>query len=82
MGFPIRRENKEIVHVNDEPSFDNHVSEGIIHEPLECSWGVGKPEEYDCWFEEPFMGDEGSLSLVAVFDVDIVIAPPNIKLGE
>ena len=35
----VVREDEEAVHVNDEPSFSNHVSEGIRHEMLECGGG-------------------------------------------
>jgi len=28
------------------------------------------------------MGDEGGFPLVSVFDADIVVAPPNVKLGK
>ena len=39
-------------------------------------------EEHDSGFKESFVSDEGGLPLVAVFDVDIVVPPVNIKLGE
>jgi len=28
------------------------------------------------------MGDEGGFPLVSVFDTDIVVTPPNVKLGK
>ena len=34
VGLWIRGDNKEVVHINDEPSFSNHVSEGVIYELL------------------------------------------------
>ena len=82
MGFFIWGENKEVVHVYDKPSFGDHVSEGVIHESLECGWGVGKPKEHNSWFEESLMGDEGGFPLVAVFDADIVVAPLDVELGK
>ena len=36
MGGLIRGECEEIVHVDDKPSFSDHVSEGVIYEALEC----------------------------------------------
>ena len=78
----VRRENEEVVHIDDEPSFGNHISKGIIHELLERCGRIGKSEEHYCWFEEAFVSDESSFPLVAVFDVDIVIAPVDIKLCE
>ena len=82
MGFFVQGENEKIVHVDDEPSFSDYVPEGVIHELLECGWRVGKPEEHDCWFKKPFMGDKGSFPLVTIFDVDVVVTPSDVKLGK
>ena len=82
MGVFIRREDKEVVHVDDEPSFGNHVLEGVIHESLECHWGVGKSKEHYRWFKEAFVHDEGSFPLMAVLDANIVVSPADVKLGE
>ena len=38
---------EDIVHVNDEPSFHNHVSEGGVHEGLEGWQGVALSKEHD-----------------------------------
>ena len=70
------------VTVYNKPFFGDHVSEGVIHESLECCRGIGESKEHDCWFKEPFMGDEGSFSLVTIFDADIVIAPSDIEFGK
>ena len=43
--------DKKVIHVDDEPSFSNHVMEGVVHESLECSRGVGESEEHNCGFE-------------------------------
>ena len=82
MGFFVRGEDKEVIHVDDKPSFHNHVSEGVVHESLECRWGVGESEEHHSWFKEAFMCDEGSLPLVAILDAHVVVSPADIKLGE
>ena len=82
MGFWIWGGDEEVVHVDDEPSFGDHVPEGVIHESLERGGGVAKAEEHDCWFEESFVCDECRLPLVAVFDAYIVVPPSNVKLGE
>ena len=74
--------DQEVVHIDDEPSFSDHVSERIVHESLERCGGVTKAEEHDCGFEESFVGDEGRLPLVAIFDADVVISPTNVELGE
>ena len=82
MGFFVRGENKEVVHINDKPPFGDHISEGVIHEPLECGRGVGKPEEHHRRFKEAFMRDEGGLPLVAIFDVNVVVPPADVKLSK
>ena len=43
--------DKEIVHVDNEPSFSDHIVEGVVHEPLKGGRGVGEPEEHDSGFE-------------------------------
>ena len=78
----VRREDKEVVHADDEPSFGDHVSEGVIHKLLERCGGIGKSKEHYCWFKEAFVCDEGSFPLVAVFDANIVISPVDVKLGK
>ena len=49
---------------------------------LGCGRGVAKTKEHDGGFEESFVGDEGHLPLVIIFDTDIVVPPTNVKLGE
>ena len=74
--------DEKIIHVDNEPSFSNHIAEGVVHEPLEGCGGVGESEEHHGRFEESLMGDEGGFPLVSVFDSYIVISPPNIEFGE
>ena len=73
MYFRVVREDEEIIHVDNEPSFGNHISEGVIHKPLEGGWGVAQSKEHDSWLEEPFMSNEDRLPLVAFFDANIVV---------
>ena len=47
----VRGIDKEVVHVDDEPSFGDHVLEGVVHELLESSGRVGESKEHDCGFE-------------------------------
>ena len=60
----------------------SHNTEEVIHEMLECGWRVGEAEEHNGGFKEAFMGDKGGFPLVAIFDVDIVIAPTDVKFGK
>ena len=51
MDSLIRGEYEEIVHVDDEPSFSNHVLKGVIHEVLKCGRGVVEIKEHNSGFE-------------------------------
>ena len=82
MGFFVRGEDKEVVHINDEPFLGDHVSEGVVHESLEGCRRVGKSEEHYRRFKEAFVRDEGGLPLVAILDANIVIPPANVKLSK
>ena len=70
------------IYINDEPSFSDHISKGVIHESLERCRRVGESKEHHGGFEESFVCDEGSFPLVAIFDADIVVSPADIKLSE
>ena len=82
VGLFVWREEEEVVHIDNEPSFSDHITERVVHELLECRRGVGKSKEHYHWFEEAFVCDEGGFPLVAVFDADIVISPMDVELGE
>ena len=74
--------DKEIVHINDEPSFSNHIAEGVVHETLEGGGGVGESEEHYGWFEEPLMGNEGCFPLVTVLDPYVIVPPSDVELSK
>ena len=80
--FVVVGVDKEVIHVNDEPSLCDHISEGIGHESLKSGGRVGHAEEHYSGFIEASVGDEGGFPLVAFLDSDIVISPLYIKLGE
>ena len=74
--------DEEIIHVDNEPTFGNHVAEGVVHEMLECGGGVGKSEEHYGGFEKSFVGNKGCFPLVTVLDSHIVVSPPDVELSE
>ena len=78
----IVRVDEEVVHVNDEPSFCDHIPERVGHESLKSRGGIGHAEEHDSGFVESSVGNEGGLPLVIIFNLDVVISPSYIKLGE
>ena len=49
-GF-IGREYEEIIHVDDKPSFSNHIVKEVIHEVLGCGRGVIETKEHNSGFE-------------------------------
>ena len=78
----VREENEQVVHVYKEPSFGDHVLEGVVHEALKGCWGVHHSKEHHHGFEKPSVGGEGSFPLVSVFDAYIIVFLPHVKLGE
>ena len=78
----VRGVDEEIIHVDNEPSFSNHITEGVVHETLEGGGGVGEAEEHHGGFEETFVGDEGCFPLVTVLDSHIVVPPSYVELGK
>ena len=82
MGGGVGRIDKKVVHVDNEPSFCDHIVKGVVHEPLKGGRGIDMTKEHYSWFKESFIGDESGLLLVSVFDMDIVIPPADVKFGE
>jgi len=78
----IGGEDEEVIHIDDKPSFSNHVSEGIVHKSSEGGGGVGEAEEHNGRFKEAFVGNKGGLPLMSIFDADVVVAPSDVKLSE
>ena len=74
--------NCQVIHVDNKPSVADIVGKVKIHECLEC-WGRStKPEKHYCWFEQPKRHDECSLPFISFLDLNIVVTPSYIKLGE
>ena len=82
MSFQVRGGDEEVIHVDDKPSFSNHISEGVVHELLKHGRGVAEAKEHDSGFKEPFVGDKDCLPLMTILDMDVVILPANFKSDE
>ena len=82
MGGHVRGINEEVDHVNDKPSFYDHIAKGVIHEVLGSGGEIGETEEHHSGFKESLMGDEGSFPLMSIFDLDIIVSPSDVELGE
>ena len=72
----------QIVHINLEPSFSDHVGKDMIHEHLKGRRGITEAKEHDGGFEETERGDECCLPLIFLLNANVVIAPSNIKFSE
>ena len=72
----------QVVHIDLEPSLGDHVSKDMIHERLKSWRGIAEAKEQDSGFKEAKRSDECHLPLVFLLNVNVVIAPSNIKLGE
>ena len=82
MGSRVGGVDEEVIHVNDKPSFCNHVAERVVHKALEGGRRIGETEEHYCRFEESFVGNESGFPLMSVFDSDVVVSPSDVKLGK
>ncbi|EJF55305.1 hypothetical protein DICSQDRAFT_74684 [Dichomitus squalens LYAD-421 SS1] len=78
----ILGEDQNVVHIDDNPSFVNHVLEKIVHHGLKGGGQVTKPKEHYCGFEESLLALEGCLPLVSVPDPNVVVARAQVHLRE
>ena len=69
----------DIIHVYQEPSLSDLLTEDRVHHGLKGSGRVGEAEEHDCGFEQSFVSEEGCLPLITFFDSDIIIAPADVE---
>ena len=81
-GKVILGVNTHVIHVNFEPFLCNHVSTNVVHEHLEGGGCVGEAEEHDHRFVKSQRGDEGRFPLVFFPQLDVVVPPSYIELGE
>ena len=75
-------EHQNIIHVDDQPSFSDHVSESGVHECLEGRQRVASPEEHDQGFIEAVGGGERCFPLVSLPNVNVVVPPSDVHLRE
>ena len=54
----------------------------MVHECLESWWSIAETKEHDSGLKEAEWGDECSLPLVFFSNVNVVITPSDVKLGE
>jgi hypothetical protein len=72
----------EIIDINLEPTFRDHVGENAVHKRLKGGGTVAKSEEHYGRFEKAKRHDKCALLLIFFLDSNIVVSPPHVKLGE
>ena len=72
----------QVVHIDLEPPFGNHIGENMIHEHLKSRRGIAESKKHYGGFEEAERGDERCFPLVFLPDANVVITPSNIKFSE
>ena len=72
----------KIVHVDFQPLLFQHVGEDVIHECLKCGGSIAESEEHDGGFKESHGGNESGFPLILLSDVNVVISPTDVELGE
>jgi len=76
------REDEDVIKVYTYSPFHDEVPEYVIHHGLEGGWAVCETEEHYQRFEQSLVGLKGCLPLVTLTNVNIVVPPANIQLGE
>ena len=72
----------QIIHVDLEPLFSDHVGEDVVHKCLKSWWGITKTKKHDSGLKEAKGGDECGLPLIFLFDADVVVSPLDVELGK
>ena len=72
----------QVIHIDLEPLLSDHVSEDMIHEHLKSWRSITETKEHYSGFKEAERSDECCFPLVLFPNMNVVIAPSNIKLSE
>src|ERR1700761_2294742 len=76
----VRMSDKDVVQIDHDVPGENEVLENIIHHGLERRRGVGEPEIHHQRLEQPPVGLECCLPLIALPDPDVVEPPSDVEL--
>jgi hypothetical protein len=74
--------NEDIIKIDCNFAFSNQICKDGIYQCLECGRQIGEPKEHNAEFKKTLVSDEGCLPFIAFFDLDMMVTPTNIKLGE
>ena len=72
----------QVIHVNLQPTLSNHVSEDMVHECLKHGRSIAKAKEHNHRFVKTKGSDKCGFPLVFFMNLDIVISPSNVELGQ
>ena len=81
-GSLIWREDENIVHINDDDTFINHIRKDVIHHGLKGGWGIAHPKEHYGGFEKPPVCFKCCLPLVTILNSYVIIPLMDIEFGE
>ena len=67
--------NSQIIHIDFEPFFYDHIRKDIVHECLEHWWGITETKEHDSGLKKVEGGNEHGLPLVFLPNVNVIVSP-------
>lgn len=82
MYLLIHAINQNVVYVNGHLFSHDQICKDRIHEGLECRRRISETKVYDVWLKGSVVGDECCFPLICLFNSDIVVTPPDVKLGK
>lgn len=59
-------EDQDVIHVDNDMTHRDQVTENVIHYILEGCWGIGQSKEHDKQFIQPVVHDESSLVFITL----------------
>ena len=81
-SYVILGVDSHVIHVDLKPLLQKHISEDVVHESLEGGGSVAESKEHDSGFKESHGGDESSLPLIFLLNVNVIISPTDVEFGE
>src|SRR5258707_4595189 len=82
MLFKRSRKNENVIHIDNDATFCDKLSEDVIHHCLEGGGTIGQTEKHHQGFEQSLIGNESGLPFIAFLNPYVVITPSNIQLCE
>jgi hypothetical protein len=73
--------NQDVVEEHQDTAAEKRVQD-IIHECLECRWGIGEPERHDQELKVTMVSPERCFFNVIRVHADLMVSTAKIQLGE